>query len=626
MTSLRVDTRTLGVLAVGGLAAALGFLGVLAPAVAMRLAGGIPVMNAVGIAALLLAARSVLDRYDTAITVTTLPDVLPNTTGTLAGHRLDDALKHRRATARTIIRSAVAGTVEADTDSTTATTAIDEGTWTDDRSAAAFLSRTRAVPDRLRDRVRDRFGGTPRVVRQARQTVSALLADSDIDLEDTDPGTEPATADRVIERLSEDESTTKATDRWTGVAAFPLLAVAVAVFARSPGTLLVAGVGVAIVGAVRMARESPPTPSISVERRVDDPEPAADQSVRVTLTVTNTGTDPLTDVRLCDGVPPALTVERGTPFTAAMLRPDETVTVTYAVTADHGVHTFDPAYVVVRDVAGTHEWLSRAAAEGVDTLRCVPPLSEPGPPPRHRTTPYAGRVGTKTGGQGVEFYSTREYRHGDPLARVNWKRLASTGELSTINFRRERAAAVVLLVDTRRAARVAPSHDADHAVERSVRAARLLAGGLLDEGDQVGVGTLGPTTHWTPPSAGADHRAHLRRTLAEDPAFSPRDRDGTFQASAAVTTFRTRLSEGTNVIICTPLVDDWAVSVARRLAARTAVAVVSPDPTGGATVGTRLAAAERRPRISALRSDGIRVLDWAPDDPLAAVLARQERR
>lgn len=619
------DVMSRALFVVGTAAAIVGLVGLTTPELALRLAGGIPVMNLVGLAALALAAHTVLTRYDTDRVATTLPDVVQNTTTHLAGHRLDTALDNRDASARDHVRASLHALLTLDTDADAATTTIDTGAWTDDDHAAAFLTPTTGGNDRLRDRVRDHLT-TPRVLTQARHAVDAILDTADITLPATDPGPAPRAADRRIETLSPDESSTHPTRRWTGLATLALLAVCVAIFTRNPGPLLVSGVAVAVLGLVHTTTTTDLDPTISVERRIDTPDPDLGDQVRVTLAITNDGDTTIPDLRCCDGVPPALTVDAGHTTTATTLRPGETTELTYATTAKHGVHTFDQPYVVAANTTATTEWIARPSPAGATTISCVPPLTEPGPPPRTKTTPYAGRVDTTTGGQGVEFYSTREYRHGDPLSRVNWKRLASTGELSTIDFRRERAAAVVILVDTRETARVAPTYDSSHAVERSVTAARHLAGGYLDEGDQVGLGTLGPTTHWTPPSAGTDHRAHLRRTLAEDPAFSPRPTDSSFQAATAVTTFRARLTEGTNLIICSPLVDDWITSVARRLAARTAVTVVSPDPTGGATPGTRLAAVDRRRRISELRSNDIPVLDWSASDSFTTVLARHNRR
>ena len=618
--------RTATLVAVGLVAAALGFVGVLAPGTGARLLGGIPLMNAVGLAALGLAARRLHARTQASPTKTTLPDVRPNTTATRTGAAVDDALRTRVATAREAMRSTATALLAADTDPDTAAAAVEDGSWTDDPAAARFLARSGAPTDSLRGRLSDRLRTDPRVVRQARAAVAALLDRADVDPIDREVGPTPTAASTRIEALAPGESSTHRTHRWTGVAALPLLAVAVAIFARSPGALLVAGVGVAIVGVVHHTQTTPPTPSVSVERRVDDPTPHTEGPVRVTVAITNTGDHRVHDLRVCDGVPPALVVDRGAPALATSLAPGDTVETTYAVTATRGVHHFEAPYVVAAHLTGTREQLHRPTVDGPDRIECVPPLAEPPPPDRTKTTPYAGRVGTTTGGHGVEFHGVREYRHGDPLARVDWKRLARTGDLSTVQFRREQAAAVVVLVDTRATARVAPTAADPHAVERSVDAARQLAGALLDAGDQVGLGTLGPTTHWTPPGAGADHRAHLRRTLAEAPAFSPRPRTGGFEAATAVTTVRARLTEGTNVVFCTPLVDDWAESVARRLAARTAVTVVSPDPTSTATVGARLAAVDRGRRITTLRSDGVPVIDWRLEDPLATALTRHARR
>ena len=62
-----------------------------------------------------------------------------------------------------------------------------------------------------------------------------------------------------------------------------------------------------------------------------------------------------------------------------------------------------------------------------------------------QTTQYAGDVSTETGGSGLEFFSVRDYRPGDPMKWVDWNKLSKTGELATINYRKEQTATVTLL-------------------------------------------------------------------------------------------------------------------------------------------------------------------------------------
>ena len=260
---------------------------------------------------------------------------------------------------------------------------------------------------------------------------------------------------------------------------------------------------------------------------------------------------------------------------------------------------------------------------------------------RSRTTAgFAGRVETDEGGPGIEFHATREYRRSDPLSRIDWRQLAKTGELATVEFRAERSATVQLVVDTRRAAYRAPTPDGYHAVERGVDAAHRLFDALLDGGDRVGFETFGREREGCrlPPGAGGDHRARGRELLNVHPALSPvpparklferypPDRRGTLQRRRIRRVHR-RLGADTQVVLLSPCCDDYPRAVARRLVAYGRdVTVVSPDPTVRDTEGHEHAAEARAERLSSLRSAGVRVVDWRADERFDAALARARRR
>jgi uncharacterized protein (DUF58 family) len=411
------------------------------------------------------------------------------------------------------------------------------------------------------------------------------------------------------------------TERWTGLEGLVLVAAAVGVVTRRPGPLLLAGLGVLVFGYVRIA--AVPEVSLTVERTLSDSTPDPDEDVAVTLSVTNEGSRTLFDLRIVDGVPPALAVSDGPARLGTALRPGATATTTYSVSAIRGEHTWDETVVVARDPSGAIE--RRETVHTETTMRCEPELAATADLPlRGLTSQYAGRVETDVPGSGLEFASIREYRHGDPIRRIDWNRRARTGELATVQFREERAAAVVLVVDTRSEAHVAPETGAETAVERCVDAASVAFSALLDSGDRVGLASFGPNECWLEPSTGADHRARARRLFATHPAFAPTPPTAAFFPSVAVKRLRRRLTSDAQVIFCSPLTDDYAVSVARRLEAYGhAVTVVSPDPTATHTLGARLARLERDLRLRDLRRTGLRVVDWRAE-PLAVALERAE--
>ncbi|GAA0652827.1 DUF58 domain-containing protein [Salarchaeum japonicum] len=414
------------------------------------------------------------------------------------------------------------------------------------------------------------------------------------------------------------------TERWRGIAAVTFLAAAVALLFTAPGALLVGVVGGAYAGYARF--DAAPTPDLSVEREVSETDPARGDEVAVTVTVRNDGGF-LPDLRLVDGVPDALDVTEGSPRLATALRAGKEARFSYRVEASRGDHAFDGLTVVARDAAGSAEVETTVEADGDTAVRCVPELDDIGGfPLRAQATRHVGRLTTNEGGTGVEFHATREYRRGDPLSRLDWRRLARTGELATVEFREERAGTVVLVVDTRLEAYVAGPDEAA-AVERSVGAAGAIADSLLDAGDRVGLASYGPRRAWLPPGLGRDHRQRLRRTLALDDAFAPLPPTDPFFSRTTLTRLLGRLPSNAQVVCLTPLVDDGVAAFARQLDAHGhAVTVVSPDPTDGSGVGEALARVERRLRVRDVRRAGIRVLDWEAGTPLTVALATAERR
>jgi uncharacterized repeat protein (TIGR01451 family) len=416
------------------------------------------------------------------------------------------------------------------------------------------------------------------------------------------------------------------TNRWLGVNALALAAGSVGVLLSRPALVLAAVLGVAF-GAYARAGGSPDA-RVSLVRELDRETAAPGEAVGVTVTVRNEGDSLVPDLRVVDGVPEGLSVAEGSPRHATALRPGKAASFTYTVEAARGRHPFTPATVLARGFTGSVERELAVRAETPTTLSCTPQLVEGAPLPlRTQTTPFTGRVATDTGGPGTEFHSVREYRPGDPLSRIDWRRAARTGEYATLQFRPERAATVVLLVDTREEAYRAPDEDAPSGVERSVGAAGRAFTSLLATGDRVGLAAYGPGEFWLPPGAGDEHRASARAALGTDPAFAPTPSDEPFFPGIRLRRLRRRLPNDAQVVLFTPLADDYVVSVARRLDAYGhLVTVVSPDPTGGATTGQRLARVERSVRASTLRSAGIRVVDWPPDQPLAAAVERAARR
>lgn len=413
------------------------------------------------------------------------------------------------------------------------------------------------------------------------------------------------------------------TNRWRGIGAATFLAAAVGILSKDPAAFIVGVVGAAYAGYARF--DADPDPSLVADRTIDAETPQVGDDVEVTVTVRNEGGF-VPDLRIVDNVPGGLSVVDGSPRLATSLRSGKTATFTYTVEAERGEHTFEDVTVVARNAPGTVA--VEDTVEAKSKMRCVPSLEHLASFPLHpQAARRVGRLSVDEGGSGVEFHATREYRRSDPLARVDWNRLARTGDLATVEFREERAGTVVIIVDTRAEAYVA-GPDADSAVEYGVHAAGAAAGALLDAGDRVGLASYGPRASWLPVGLGRDHRQRFRERLATDPAFAPTapEKSAPFSAKSAFTRFRKRLPTDAQVVCCTPLTDDVIARFLRRIDAHGhRVTVISPDATSAESAGNRLSRVERRVRVRDLRSAGIRVVEWGSEQPLAVALAEAQR-
>jgi len=498
----------------------------------------------------------------------------------------------------------------------TAADRLADGSWTGDERAASLF----AADDRPPGREGVETGFTERFERAADALagLGGIGADGDEGGEDESPAADEPGAP-ATPRLARGESRLERSGRWRGVSGLALAATAAGVLlGRSVAVLAgLAGVGFAAYGRAWTA----PDPDLAVERTVSETDPAPGERVRVTLTVTNESGRLLPDLRFCDDVPAGLEVVEGTPRHTTALRPGKRARVAYECEAVRGRHAFDSLTVATRDVsAASVRWRRIPTDESVVT--CRPRYDALAPELGDLATRLTGRQDVAATGEGIAFHSVREYRRGDPVASVDWNRLAKAGDLATRRFDQPRTVHVVIVVDARRAAyAAADAADRRPAADASVYAAAALAGGLLDAGSHVGLAALSPRECWLDPAAGATHRRRIRDRLTTDPAFGwlpPEDRDETGEDRFAE--LFARLPGDAQVVLCSPFVDDAPADLARQLIARGHdVHVASADATGTGTPARRLAALERRLRLDGVRRAGTTVAEWRPAaDPSSA--------
>lgn len=526
---------------------------------------------------------------------------------------------------------------------------LSEGTWTDDHRTAAVLTDSPLRRLSVGEHLHSVRTGEPPGQRRARRAIAALArrldtaqpASTPLDdrtVRDEEPTVQPLPSELTQSMESQSESVpqagetiTRRTGRWQGVSALALAIGAGGMVLRQPALLLAGGLGAGLAAYSRAM--SPPSVTLEIERTISDTAPADETDVRVTVTVRNVGDAPLLDCSVIDGVPPGLLVTDGSPRHGTALRPGTETDFSYTLTAARGEHTFTPPVVIVRDLSGSVERLTRVEPAGETTITCVPRL-EPLETMhlRTHTTPFAGRGTSDMGGNGVEFYGLREYQPGDPRSRIDWNQLAKTGELSTLQFRAERRRTIMIVIDARSGAYLAPDATGRSAVDQSVAATGRLFATLLDANISVGVAALSPhsQTCWLAPDSGDAHRKQGRQLLACHPALSAMRATGNDREpeSEAIEQLCSRFPATGQIIVLTPLCDDAiSESIQQLEALGHPVTVISLDPTALTSPGGQLVHTERALRIDRLRCSDIPVLDWRyGDEPLSAAIDRLGRQ
>lgn len=654
--------RRLGLLT-GVVVLAVGLVLLLDAGLATSIPVGMLVADLAALGALLLGVWAARTRYRTKPNRVTVPDVeFPLATPT-PGDDMDEliyrltrlregTIEYRDRIFERIREIAVAVIMEQrNCSQEQAMAVLEDGSWTDDPQAVAYFTsegkgaRSTTLLEKLKGRFTEVESPYERTLRATVAAIEDVARSDDADaaepVEVPDGGSDDESFRNATSqsRLDRDEDCQRVTDavrycgtlqthHWTGISAFALLALSVGVLASQPAVVLSSAIGIVVAAYVRVSG-APPLADLEVTRAVSDETPSPGDEIEVTVTVENASETFLPDLTLVDRVPPTMEVTEGSPRLGTALRAGGTATFTYRVLVERGEYSW-PLQVVGRDISGAHE---REALVDTDaTVECVPRLkSIVDMPVRLQTSMYGGEVSTKTGGEGLEFFSLRDYQPGDPKSRIDWKTYASTGEFTTIDFREEHAARVVLLFDGRQSSYVSSAPGKKHALNESVDAASNIFAALSDQGHLIGVAGFNGIPCWLGPSTGTLHLERVRDLFVNHQALSPlppelaESEEGRYVDP--MTHVRRQLPSNTQIFLFSPLTDNYAYEVARRLdGAGHLVTIISPDPTADRTVGQRIARLERSVWVKRARDHGIRVVDWDTDDTLGLEIEHARRK
>ncbi len=417
-------------------------------------------------------------------------------------------------------------------------------------------------------------------------------------------------------------------DRWDVAIGAALILAGSGLWVGSPTLLIAAMAPVGFVAYSALSSAPNVETALRCRRTIIPQQTYAGEPVVVKLTVENESDRLLADIRLVDGVPDELAVISGSPRAGATLGPGDTVTVEYTLRARYGTFEFGSVQASAHSLSAESSFRT---ALGVDGDRSLRAMYEPeNYPLAERTLPITGSLLADRGSEGLEFHSIRPYQPGDPASRINWRQYARERVLSTVEYRPEEATEVLVIVDGRPSAGCASNQMAPTGTELCVSLTADLVDSLLADRNRVGLLALGVeetadrSLSWVPPANSQRSRTEIEQLLdATAATVRPgADRRETGHFDIEPVRIIDRLNRRTQVLVVSPFVDSYPVDVVRQLTATGhAVSVYSPA-VRSSTAGGQLEASQRALRLRDLRKQGISVVDWQPDEPLAVAFNR----
>ncbi len=432
----------------------------------------------------------------------------------------------------------------------------------------------------------------------------------------------------------------KSISRWNGALTGAILLTVLGVLFGAEGLLAIALVALVVLGLARVSL--PPSDAYRIERSLSNTHPNPGEPVTVTIRIQNESRSMLPDLRITDDLPESLAVVSGSTSVGTALPPGGEVSHSYDFIAPRGEFMFGDITVRQRNLASTFGVADFVTPEGTTQFTCETLIDSL--PLRQQTIQFVGETPTNQGGAGVEFFSTREYRPGDPLNRIDWNQYARSGTLSTVDYRLERAVTVVFIIDDRSDGHIEAIGGGPNSFDLTLYAAARGIVTSLEDGNETGIATL--SGEWVSPGVGDNTRSRVEDVLdtaepvdksvistkeTDSDATEPTDEPSHVVADGGVELLH-RLPKNGQVVICSPLVDDAIIEYTEQCSSYGhAVSVLSPDMTTGRgvsdlSVGNRVGRIRRQHRINYLRGRSTAVADWNLREPLLLELQRLQRR
>jgi len=349
---------------------------------------------------------------------------------------------------------------------------------------------------------------------------------------------------------------------------------------------------------------------------------------RVTVSVALTAETPLAQVEALEPLPSSAELLSGRARTVLSLRAGETARWSYELRfPGRGRFTLGTVHLRFWEPSGLEA--REAVHRDPKSLHVYPRAEALGRrlPAPIRTQASVGNYVSPIVGDGIEPGEIRPFSSGDSVRHVNWRASLRTGRLFATRHQQERNADIVLMVDTLSQVGAGSATTLD----ASLRACASLAAAYLARKDRVGLIEYGGVLHWVKPGSGRPHFERLLATLVQAEVTF------TYVAKDLALVPPRILPPQALVIALSPLLDARFTTALGDLTGRgfdLILLAVDPVPVARAALAPSLAvdtacrlwALERRIQIAELSARGLRVVEWAPDEPLELALARIGRR
>lgn len=417
--------------------------------------------------------------------------------------------------------------------------------------------------------------------------------------------------------------------RWRVAVGCSLCLAAVGIVLVEPVLLVGAMAPMAFVAYSALTSAPSLDDALEITRTVSPTHTAPGGTVRVRLTVENTGTQSLPKLRLVDGVPAELSVVEGSPRAALSLRRGESTTLEYSLRTRYGEFAFEPVTARTQSLSAGGLYTTTVSPTGDASVSAR--LDPSSYPPEAETAGTTGDSMIDRANDGLEFFGIRTYQPTDPLHRINWRGYAKNRQLTTIDYRDREVSDILVVVDAREPSGVARTPTSPTGTELCVYVANELVSSLRTYQVPTGIATLGVDesgVEWVVPGTDRQNLAAIRTLLdAAAATVQPgEERPASDVSDERLLDLLQQIRSGTHVVFISPFHDERAVDIVRQFRSTGySVSACSPAVASRETTGGQVVKARRLANLASLHSLGVRTVDWQPTDPLDESLSQALR-